>query len=94
MVKMVAISTDGGETWKAAQLQEPVLPRCHTRFRFGWRWNGEETVLQSRCTDETGHIQPTRAALVAARGVNSSYHYNAIQSWKVDRQGRVTNVQV
>jgi sulfane dehydrogenase subunit SoxC len=91
---MVEISTDGGETWKAAQLQEPVLPQCHTRFRFGWRWNGEEAIIQSRCTDETGYIQPARAALVAARGVNSSYHYNAIQSWKVGRDGRVTNVQV
>lgn len=94
LVKMVEISTDGGETWKAAQLQEPVLPQCHTRFRFGWRWNGEEAIIQSRCTDETGYIQPTRAALVAARGVNSSYHYNAIQSWKVGRDGQVTNVQV
>ena len=94
LVKMVEISTDGGETWKAAQLQEPVLPQCHTRFRFGWRWNGEEAIIQSRCTDESGYIQPTRSALVAARGINSSYHYNAIQSWKVDRNGRVTNVQV
>ncbi|MEK7761508.1 MAG: sulfite dehydrogenase [Nitrospirota bacterium] len=94
VVKMVEVSTDGGRAWQPAQLQEPVLPQCHTRFRFGWRWNGEEAILQSRCTDETGYVQPTRAALVAARGVHSSYHYNAIQSWKVDRDGRVTNVQV
>lgn len=94
LVKMVEISTDGGETWKAAQLQEPVLPQCHTRFRFGWRWNGEETMLQSRCTEETGYVQPIRSALVATRGVNSSYHYNAIQSWKVGRDGQVMNVQM
>ncbi len=93
-VTMVEVSTDGGLTWRPAQLQEPVLPHCHTRFRFRWRWHGEEAMLQSRCTDETGYIQPTRGALVAARGVNSSYHYNAIQSWKVDRNGQVTNVQV
>ncbi len=93
-VKAVEVSTDGGRTWQQAQLQEPVLPHCHTRFRLGWRWNGEETILQSRCADETGYIQPTRAALVAARGVHSSYHYNAIQSWKVDREGQVSNVQV
>jgi sulfane dehydrogenase subunit SoxC len=88
------VSTDGGRTWHAAQLQQPILSQCHTRFRFGWRWNGDETIIQSRCTDETGYVQPTRAALVVARGVHSSYHYNAIQSWKIDRQGNVTNVQV
>jgi len=92
-VNAVEISTDGEHTWHTAQLQEPVLAHCPTRFRFGWRWHGDETTLQSRCTDETGYVQPTRAALVVARGINSVYHHNAIQSWKVDRNGRVTNVQ-
>ena len=88
------VSTDGGRTWQVAQLQHPILSQCHTRFRFGWRWNGDETIIQSRCTDETGYVQPTRAALVAIRGVHSFYHYYAIHSWKIDRQGNVTNVQV
>jgi sulfane dehydrogenase subunit SoxC len=91
-VTKVEISTDGGRSWQAARLQEPVLPQCHTRFRFSWHWNREEAILQSRCTDETGYVQPTRAALVAARGTNSIYHYNGIQSWKISREGHVTNV--
>ena len=94
LVKAVDVSTDGGQTWQPTQLQDPVLSHCHTRFRFRWRWDGEEAILQSRCTDETGYVQPTRTSLVAARGVHSSYHYNAIQSWKVGRNGQVTNVQV
>ncbi len=94
MIARVEVSVDGGRTWRIARLQEPVLPQCHTRFRFGWRWNGEEALLQSRCTDETGYVQPSRAALVAARGTHSVYHYNAIQSWKVGRDGQVTNVQM
>lgn len=93
LVTKVEVSVDGGQTWMEAQLQEPILPKCHTRFRFGWRWNGDEAILQSRCTDDTGYTQPTRAALIAARGTNSVYHYNGIQSWKVDRNGQVTNVQ-
>jgi len=93
-VAHVEVSPDGGRVWYQAQLQEPVLPHCHTRFRFRWRWDGSEVVLQSRCIDETGYVQPARSALVAIRGTNSKYHYNAIQSWKVDRDGRVTNVQV
>lgn len=93
-VAKVEISTDGGHVWHAAQLQEPVLPCCHTRFRSNWHWDGNEAIVQSRCTDETGYVQPARSALVAVRGTNSKYHYNAIQSWKVDRDGRVTNVHV
>lgn len=93
-VATVEVSTNGGGSWQPAQLQEPILPMCHTRFRFGWRWNGDDVLLQSRCTDETGYVQPTRAALVAARGIHSSYHYNAIQTWKVARGRQVTNVQV
>jgi sulfane dehydrogenase subunit SoxC len=93
-VANVEVSTDGGRVWHQAQLQEPILPHCHTRFRFSWRWDGSEAILQSRCTDETGYVQPTRSALVAIRGTNSKYHYNAIHSWKVDQDGRVTNVQV
>ena len=92
LVTQVEVSADGGQNWQLARLEGPVLAKCHTRFRFSWRWNGEEAVLQSRCTDETGYRQPTRAALVAARGVNSSYHYNAIQSWKIDRDGQVSHV--
>ncbi len=93
-VTKVQVSVNGGETWRESQLQEPLLPKCHTRFRFGWRWNGNKAILQSRCTDETGYVQPTRAAQVSTRGINSVYHFNGIQSWKVDRNGWVTNVQV
>lgn len=93
-VAKVEVSTDGGNVWHQAQLQEPILPHCHTRFRSRWHWHGDEAILQSRCTDETGYVQPTKSALVAIRGTNSKYHYNAVQSWKVDREGRVTNVQV
>jgi sulfane dehydrogenase subunit SoxC len=93
-VRKVDVSTDGGKTWKAAPLQEPVIRLAHTRFRFPWTWDGREAVLQSRCTDETGYVQPTLAQLVKVRGVNSVYHLNAIQSWKVAADGRVSNVHV
>jgi sulfane dehydrogenase subunit SoxC len=92
----VEVSTDGGRSWGLAALQDPVLPKALTVFRFPWRWEGQETVLQSRCTDETGYIQPTRADLVSVRGLagpfGSFYHYNAIQSWKVASDGSIYNV--
>jgi sulfane dehydrogenase subunit SoxC len=93
-VERIDVSVDGGGTWRPAEIQGPVLPLAHTRFRFDWAWNGGEAVLQSRCIDETGYVQPTRDALVTARGVRSSYHNNAIQSWKVTSDGSVENVYV
>ena len=91
-VTKVEVSVDGGRTWHPAGLQEPILSKCHTRFRFPWHWNGQEAILQSRCVDETGYLQPTRQDLVKVRGTNSLYHYNAIQSWKVEADGRIRNI--
>jgi sulfane dehydrogenase subunit SoxC len=92
LVRRVEVSTDGGKTWRDARLQEPVLPIAHTRFRLDWQWEGREAVLQSRCTDETGYVQPTLAELVKVRGLNSVYFNNAIQNWKVAADGSVHNV--
>ena len=91
-IKTVEVSADGGQTWAAAALAAPVLPRALTRFRTAWKWNGAPVVLKSRATDDTGTVQPTRDALVAAHGTNASYHYNAIQAWQVGANGEVHHV--
>jgi sulfane dehydrogenase subunit SoxC len=88
-IARVDLSTDGGKSWTAAELGQPVLSRCQTRFRKLWRWNGEPCVLLSRAVDETGYVQPTRAQLVAVRGAGTFYHFNNIRAWKVERDGRV-----
>ena len=91
-IQRVDVSVDGGRNWKPATLQEPVLNRCLTRFRLPWQWDGSPATLQSRAIDETGYVQPTHAQLVAARGTNNLYHYNAIQSWAVQANGEIKNV--
>jgi len=90
-ITRVEISADGGGTWRDAVLQEPRLSMAFTRFTLPWTWDGKEAVLQSRCTDESGYVQPTKDALVAVRGLNSQYHYNGIKAWKVMTNGSVTN---
>jgi sulfane dehydrogenase subunit SoxC len=85
----VDVSVDGGRSWAPGDLDEPVLPKCHTRFRFLWNWKGEEALLMSRATDETGYVQPTLEQLVAARGAGTNYHLNNMRSWRVLRDGRV-----
>ncbi len=90
-VTRVEVSLDGGANWQDAALQEPILPKCLTRFRLPWRWDGAAAFLCSRATDETGAVQPTRDALLAARGTNEHYHYNAIHGWRLGADGRLTN---
>jgi sulfane dehydrogenase subunit SoxC len=92
-IDRVEVTVDGGRTWVRAELQEPRLPIALTRFRMPWRFGGQDAVIASRAIDETGYVQPTRAALVAARGLNSIYHYNGIKFWKVGADGAVTHVE-
>jgi sulfane dehydrogenase subunit SoxC len=91
-IRRVEVSADGGKTWAHAALDGAVLPKAVTRFRLPWRWDGSPSVLQSRAIDETGAVQPSRSALMAARGAQFRYHYNAIQSWNVAAAGDVSNV--
>ena len=93
-VKRVDVSTDGGRNWRTARLQEPVLGKALTRFRIDWTWSGERALLQSRAMDDTGFVQPTIRQLREVRGTRSIYHNNAIQTWRVDPSGEVSNVQV
>lgn len=58
MVEKVDVSTDGGKTWVLAELQQPILPYAHNRFRYNWNWDGKECIIQSRCTDTMGYVQP------------------------------------
>jgi sulfane dehydrogenase subunit SoxC len=95
-VQSVDVSVDGGQTWRPAQLNVTPEPVCTVRFSYPWIWDGKPAILQSRCTDETGYIQPTLKQLIAIRGSHgpfgSIYHLNAIQSWAIDETGSVSNV--
>jgi len=90
-ITRVEITIDGGATWIPAELQLPVLPKAHTRFRWTWKWDGRETRFASRCTDESGYTQPPLAELVKVRGTNSQYHNNGIQVWKIGADGKIAN---
>src|SRR5207245_1480197 len=41
-ITRVDVSTDGGKQWEPAELQQPVLPKCHARFRYRGRWDGRD----------------------------------------------------
>jgi sulfane dehydrogenase subunit SoxC len=93
-IARVDVSTDNGKTWQSAKLQNPVLTKALTRFRFPWVWDGQPTVILSRATDETGYVQPSFADLKAVRGLKSFYHNNAMQPWQIAESGEVSNANV
>ncbi|MFN5154029.1 MAG: sulfite dehydrogenase, partial [Gemmatimonadota bacterium] len=88
-ITRVEVSTDGGKHWSDAELLGEVRPKAAVRFQQMWEWKGQETILLSRATDETGEVQPTRSALIARRGIGTDYHFNQIVGWKVERTGQV-----
>jgi sulfane dehydrogenase subunit SoxC len=91
-VAKVEVSADGGKSWAAAALTEPIMSKSLTRFRMPWKWDGSPATLLSRATDEKGGGQPTRANWVATYAAGQGYHNNAIQSWSVGADGTVKNV--
>jgi sulfane dehydrogenase subunit SoxC len=89
-IHSVEISVDAGRKWFPATLQEPVLDKAHTYFRFLWKWNGNETEIMSRAIDETGYIQPTLKQLIEARGNDmGGYHLNPVTAWVIKKDGGV-----
>jgi len=100
-ISKVEVSTDGGKNWKDAKIQGPVHAKAHTRFTYDWAWDGQEAILQSRCTDETGDVQPSVAELGKHWQIPiedwtkaerpRAIHFNAIQPWKVARDGTITD---
>ncbi|MDB2705414.1 sulfite dehydrogenase [Pseudomonadota bacterium] len=91
-ITRVEISADGGDSWRDAELQGPILDKAFTRFNLAWKWQGEYAILQSRATDDSGYVQPTRETLITHRGKHGFFHYNAIISWEITEDGDINHV--
>ena len=91
-IRKVEISADDGRSWAEADLAAPVHPRAFTRFSLPWHWDGAPSRLMSRAEDETGAVQPTRAAWKQRYAPSNYNHNNAIQAWQVSAAGTIENV--
>ncbi len=98
VIRRVEVTTDGGQTWKDAHLQEPVLSKAHTRFCLDWNWNGEECVIESRCTDERGRTQAMLSEIRKKWGDNPDNwrssespgeRFSGTQPWQITPDGSV-----
>lgn len=96
-IRSVEVSTDGGKTWNKAQIKATPQRMAHTRFGYPWHWDGNETEILSRCTDEIGQVQPTRAQVAKFFNVPFDRNYrvpgldNSVMPWRINRDGSVTN---
>jgi sulfane dehydrogenase subunit SoxC len=96
-VRSVEVSTDGGRTWNPAQFKATPQRMAHARFGYSWVWDGKETEILSRCTDEIGQQQPTREQVAQYWNVPFERDYrmpgldNSVMPWRIARDGSVTN---
>jgi sulfane dehydrogenase subunit SoxC len=96
-IKKVEVSTDAGKHWNVAEIKGTPQRMAHTRFSYQWTWDGKETELMSRCTDELGQAQPSRAQIAKYwnTSVDNSFRVpgldNSIQPWRIAGDGSVTN---
>jgi sulfane dehydrogenase subunit SoxC len=93
-IKRVDVSFDGGRNWVSARIDGPVMPLSFVRFYVEFDWDGRELLIQSRAMDDTGYVQPTKDELRKARGLNSIYHNNGVQTWLVRGDGETENVEI
>src|SRR5258707_12813207 len=92
--KRGAVPTDGGKKGRPAELKMPPQGMAHVRFAHQWNWDGNETELLSRCTDEIGQQQPPLEQIAKffnkpvgnVPGLN-----NSVMPWKIAKDGKVTN---
>jgi sulfane dehydrogenase subunit SoxC len=91
-ITAVDVTTDGGKTWQEAVLEEPVLDKCLTRFRYKWQWTGAPSKIASRAVDSTGYVQPTVADIAKVRALTGFVqHHNGVFPWAVSASGEVAN---
>jgi sulfane dehydrogenase subunit SoxC len=91
-IKAVDVTTDGGKTWREAVLEEPVIDKCLTRFRYNWNWAGGPANIASRAVDSTGYVQPTVQDIAKVRAiVGFVQHHNGVFPWSVSASGEVKN---
>ena len=96
-IRRVEVSTDAGKHWVNAEIRGTAQRMAHTRFSYQWNWDGKETELLSRCTDELGQIQPSRAQVAKFWNVPLEPSYsvpgqdNTIQPWRIASDGSVRN---
>jgi sulfane dehydrogenase subunit SoxC len=87
-VTSVQVSTDGGGTWREAELGTAVSPYAWRRWTSDWDARVGEHLLLARAEDSAGHVQPLEPAWNVEGVAN-----NGVQAVRVIVSDRATEVQ-
>jgi len=96
-IRTVEVSTDGGKKWNRAEFKTAPHRMAHVRFGYPWKWDGTETEILSRATDDIGQVQGLREQIAQWWKVPVERNYrvpgldNSIMPWKIAGDGTVTN---
>ena len=77
-VERVEVSTDGGGTWRDAEVAEPVGRRAWSRWSSAWDAEEGEHELRCRATDATGRVQPDDPSWNVGGYANNAVHRVAV----------------
>ena len=78
-----------GESRASRTKERSRTPACRAAARRATR-----PPRRPKSDWNSGSVQPSMAEVLRLRGANSNYHNNAIQYWKIDTDGSVSNVRV
>ncbi|MBI1730971.1 molybdopterin-dependent oxidoreductase [Candidatus Acetothermia bacterium] len=78
-ISKVEISTDDGQSWQEAGLEEPLSPYSWTRWAYSWTPNEIGTIkIQARATDKSGILQESIVTQAFPAG-STGYHTLSVE---------------
>ncbi|MGH7332789.1 MAG: sulfite oxidase [Candidatus Rokuibacteriota bacterium] len=75
----IDLSTDGGQTWRAAKFVGPWQRYSWRKWEYGWDATVGPHSLMARATDSLGRVQP-----ISRASNRLGYRWNVIHAVKVD----------
>jgi sulfane dehydrogenase subunit SoxC len=94
-ITRVDVSVDGGDNWRTAALQDPVLPKALTRFRIpGNGRKARSPICKAAPWMKPGACNPALPRSAKRAAWRAFIAENSIHTWLVDRDGTVVNVQI
>jgi sulfane dehydrogenase subunit SoxC len=78
-IQLVEFSSDGGDSWQEAEVEDRAQPHAWQGWRYRWDATPASYLLCSRATDETGRTQPSEPVWNLG-----GYEINAVQRVPVE----------
>ncbi len=78
-IAKVELSTDGGRTWKMAEVAQPSAASCWQLWKLAVKLPAGRHELVVRATDSTGHTQPEKAEWNLKGYLFNAWHRSTVE---------------